>query len=455
MCGFRQFCCDPQQVSNVGAYELSTIEIPKHVTLNLVLSCGSPGGLGEPPVSECEMFFSNRVPPQFRQAYKKDAISGTLSAAMIGLSGPFVAVIARDKLHASDFEIALLAMSGVAGHLFAISWAKMLEGRPKMPFAVTAFSIARAPLLLAFLARTHWSFVGLFIVANLLASAASPAYSALMKEIYPDGDRARIMGYVRTVNWVALIAATAIATWLLGVIGYQYVFPVAGAIGIAGALVFGKIPSKDASGDPDISHIQFLRDSFAVLRDDRPYLWFCAGVFVFGFANFIAVPVWTIYQVDALGVGTEWAGIYSVAVQLATMISFLYWGSYVDKAPVEKSIMMQTMITIIVPVVYCLSSKPWMLLPAMLAWGVVCAGTELSYMRGVLHFAPAKRVAQYQGLFMLLTGVRGIVGPYLGTAFLQSGLLSMKGVFALQGFLLVVAVFIQLVGLRRYGSRAA
>jgi predicted MFS family arabinose efflux permease len=398
------------------------------------------------------MFFSSRVPPQVRYAYKKDAIAGTLSAMMIGLSGPFVAVIAREKLHASDFEIALLTMSGVAGHLFAIFWAKMLEGRRKMPFAVTAFSIARVPLLLAFLARTHWSFVGLFITANLLASVASPAYSALMKEIYPDSDRARIMGYVRAVNWVALIAATAIATWLLGVVGYRYVFPIAGLAGIAGAIVFGKIPSKDASGDPDVGHFQFFRDSVSILRDDRPYLWFCAGVFMFGFANFIALPVWTIYQVDVLGVGTQWAGIYSITVQLATMVSFFYWGAYVDKSPAEKAIVAQTVITIAVPVVYCLSSKPWMLLPAMLAWGIVCAGSELAYMRGVLHFAPAKRVAQYQALFMVSMGVRGIVGPYIGTALLHSGLLTMKGVFALQGALLVVAVVVQLVGLKRYGA---
>lgn len=401
------------------------------------------------------MFFADRVPPQARNAYEKDAVAGALTAAMSGLTGPFVAVIARDTLQATDFQIALLSMSGVAGHLFAIYWAKMIEGRRKMPFAVTAYAIARVPLLFMCLANSRFTFVGLTIAVNLLTSVAAPAYSALMREIYPDSDRARVMGYVRALNWVVLIAATGLASWLLGTLTYKVVFPVAGLLGIAGALVFGRIPSRDASGDADVGHIEFFRDSLSILRDDRPFLWFSAGVFMFGFANFIALPVWTIYQVDVLGVRTQWAGLYSITVQLSTLVSFLYWGGYVDRSRPEKSVALQTVITIAVPLIYCVSSEPWMLLPAMLVWGVVCAGTELSYMRGVLYYAPAKRVAQYQALFMVLMGLRGIAGPYIGTALLHSGLLTMRGVFMLEAVLLVVAVGIQVVALRKYGREKA
>lgn len=399
------------------------------------------------------MLFSDRVPPQARRAYEKDTVAGMLSAAMSGLTWPFVAVIARDTLRASDFEIALLSMSGVAGHLFAIYWAKMLEGRRKMPFAMTAFSIARVPLLLICLANDHYKFVGLMIAANVLNSVAVPAYSALMREIYPDGDRARVMGYVRALNWVVIIAVTALASWLLGVVSYKYVFPVAGLLGIAGALVFGTIPSKDASGDPNVGHIEFFRDSVSILGDDKPYLWFCAGVFIFGFANFIALPVWSIYQVDVLGVRTQWAGVYSITVQLATLVSFLYWGRYVDRTIPGRAIIVQTAITILVPLGYCWSSEPWMLLPSMLVWGVVCGGSELAYMRGVLYYAPADRVAQYQALFMVLMGLRGIAGPYIGTALLHTQVLSMKGIFLLEAVLLGVGVVVQYVGLRRYGLK--
>lgn len=379
-------------------------------------------------------------------------MSGALSATMSGLTGPFVAVIARDTLQATDLQIAILSMSGVAGHLMAIYWAKLLEGRRKMRFAVTAFSIARVPLLFVCLADTHWKFIGLIIAMNLVSSAASPAYSALMREIYPDSDRAKIMGYVRVLNWAVIIAVTALASWLLGVVSYRIIFPIAGVVGIAGAIVFGRIPSKDASGDSDVSHVQFLRDSISILRDNPPFRWFCAGVFMFGFANFVALPLWTIYQVDVLGVRTQWAGVYSVTVQIATMVSFFYWGPFIDRTRPEKTIVAITAMSVCVPLVYCLSSSPWMLLPAMPIWGIICGGSELSYMKGVLYYAPADKAAQYHALFLFLMGVRGIVAPYIGTALLQYKLLTIKEVFMLHAALLLVAVLVQLVGIRRYGG---
>lgn len=396
------------------------------------------------------MFLASRVPPGARKAFKNDATAGMLGAVMTGLTGPFVAVIARDQLRASELEMALLSMSGVAGSLLSLVWARLAQSKGPMRVAVNSWVAGRALFVLAFFAVTHSTFVALIAVINITAAIGGPAYAAIMREVYPDGDRARIMGYARVYTWCSALAVTAVASWLLGVASYRYVFPLAAVFGIASALVFGRIPTRQPGGEPDESHVEFAKGSIAILRDDASFRWFCAGIFVFGFANFLALPIYPIYQVDALGVRTQWAGVYSITAQLAMLVSVSFWGRRVDQSRPEKVVAVQAMLWTLIPLVYCLASEPWMLLPAMVVSGSLSGGIELSYLNGVMRFAPPARVAQYQALFAVLTGIRGIIAPYVGAELLRSGVLSMKQIFLLSAGLILVSVVIQFLGMRRH-----
>ncbi|MCX8052588.1 MAG: MFS transporter, partial [Armatimonadetes bacterium] len=141
--------------------------------------------------------FASLVPPDSRGAYRKDVLAGILGAVMSGMTAPFVAVIARKQLHASALEISVLSIGPFAGGLFSLIWANLMEGRRKMPFAFWSWASARALLILCIFATKSWSLVAIFSAMYLISSIGQPAYSALMKEIYPDSDRARIMGYSR------------------------------------------------------------------------------------------------------------------------------------------------------------------------------------------------------------------------------------------------------------------
>ena len=44
--------------------------------------------------------------------------------------------VAKQTLHASDLEIAILVAAPSAAYLFTIYWAHLMEGRPKMPWVV-------------------------------------------------------------------------------------------------------------------------------------------------------------------------------------------------------------------------------------------------------------------------------------------------------------------------------
>ncbi|MGC8862549.1 MAG: MFS transporter [Armatimonadota bacterium] len=398
--------------------------------------------------------FARLVPPDVRTAYKMDATAGILGSVMTGLTAPFVAVIARKHLHASALEISMLSMAPMAGHLLSLVWANMMEGRRKMPFALWSWVVGRSLLVLCFFATESWRLVAIFSAMYFIASIAQPAYTALMKEIYPDADRARIMGYARVCTVLTYVAVTAIASPIVKGESYRYVFPLAAVFGVASAFRFARIPANKADGVSEVPLHRFVGNGLMILWDDPGFAWFCAGVFVFGFANFLATPIYTVYQVE-IGVDTTWAGVYSIIAALTMTASYFYWGPYTDRRSPQVVLAVQTLCYATIPLIYCFATNPWMLLPAMVVSGVVNAGLELSYLTGVLHFAPEDRVTSYQGVFLSLMGVRGMVAPLIGATLQQSGALSARAIFLMSAALMVISVVVQAIGIRRYGSERA
>lgn len=397
------------------------------------------------------MLFANRVPREARNAYSKDAMSGILGAVMSGMTLSFVVVIARYRLRASDIEIAFLSMAPVAGYLLSLVWANMMQGRRKMPFAVWSWVIARSLFFLVLFATCSKVFVGIVVLFWLISSVASPAYTQLMKEIYPDSDRARIMGYARICTVAATIVMTLVAGRIMESISYRYVFPVAAAFGVASALVFNRIPAKEAAGEPE-SLPRFIADSAWLLVRDKGYGWFCAAVFIFGFANFFATPACLLYEVDVLAVHEFRQSIYTLVLYALTTVGYFYWGRRLDGPKPDKAVAWQMLCWAFIPLAYLFATQWWMLLPAKALQGFVNAGVDLVYLTGVIYFAPTDRVSQYYAVFTTLMGIRGVIGPLLGGLVLQYHILSMHAVFAWSAAMILASVGVQVIGSRKYSA---
>jgi MFS family permease len=396
------------------------------------------------------VFFSDRVPPEARDAYSKDAMSGILGSVMTGMTLPFVIVIARYRLHASKFEVAVLTMAPVVGYVVSLVWANMMQGRRKMSYAVWPWIVARSLFFLVIFATCSKVFVLIVLLFWLIGSIASPAYSELMKEVYPDGDRAKIMGFARVCTVVSYIVVALIAGKLLETVSYRSIFPVAAVFGIVSALVFNRIHANQATGERGTRLHHFIADSAKLLVQDKGFLWFCMAIFIFGFANFMASPAYALYEVDVLKAREFRQSIYTLVVSAISVISYFYWGSYLDRRRPEKVVAWQIFAWAFIPLTYLVAAQWWMLLPAKVLAGFIGAGTDLVYFTGVMFFAPPNRVSQYYAVFLTLMGIRGIVAPLLGGALLQWHLISLTGMFGLSSAIIFASVVVQMVGYRKY-----
>jgi MFS family permease len=436
------------------------------------------------------MLPSRKVPRTAREAYRLDRLSSFLTGAYVGAIFPFVGVIARQQLHASAFVLSIMAAAPFVGNLFALFWARVMEGRPKLPFMIWSQIVARSAFLLTVFATTPLRFALIVGAAQLIATISTPAYAAVIKEIYPDDQRGRIMSYTRAALFTTGVIVTFAAGPLLERVSYRWVFPIAALYGIAAAWIFSRVPVAENGGarcsvlgagldkggptgsqqvpsrpsrEPSSEHrappfretFTFLWGTLGILRDDHRFRWFALSVFTYGFGNLMLMPVIPIVQVDQLKISTASIALLANVSQITAAIAYFYWGRYVDRHSPVKAVIINIVLNLFIPICYYYAVNFWYLVPAFILSGITMAGIDLSYFNSVLSFAGEQNATRYQALQSFLLGIRGTIAPFVGSALMRlfhGNGWEIRGIFLVALFFILAGCWMQMVGLRRKGS---
>ncbi len=394
--------------------------------------------------------------PQVIPAYRWDALAGLLGGIYMGAIFPFVMRIARADLHASRLEISLLTAAPFIGSLLAPLWARQMVGRSKMPFCVYSWTFARALFFGMFLVTHAWQFVLLIGTAQIIGSISGPAYTALMKDIYPDEERGRAMGLVRVGAYSALFVVSFLAGHLLDAgVPFKVLFPIAACIGIGGAWCFSRVPVREtvAPAEPQkpVSAIAFWLDTVAILRHNRGFRWFAASVMAYGFGNLVAFTLYPLYQVDRLNITNTQVATLTNAASVSSIVAFMYWGRFMDRHGALWTALVNILIQCVMPIIYFFSGEWWHLIPAAVAQGVAGAGIELAYLNVILTLSEEGKEAQYQALHSMLLGIRGTVAPFVAVPLLRA--FGFHASFMMCLALMLIGAYTQAVSLSAYRKR--
>jgi len=396
------------------------------------------------------LFFNRRVPSWIRVTYYYDSTGGLLYGIFFGLTIAFFPIIAR-KIGATSSQMALLTAIPFVGALLTFYWAHVSTKRKKMPWVIGVKILARCSLFLTFFAFNPEIFLVVILLYWLFEYAGTPAYTRIMKEIYPDEDRAKLMGYVRVELALAAIIATYGGGFLLDRISYRYVFPLGAAVGILSLCFFGKIKVKSDENS------KFSKERFSLfkIRDifqkDKSFLRYVSTFFIFGFGNLMAMPLYPIFLVDTLRVSNADAGKLGALFSAFWLISFLLWGRYIDKKGPLAAFHRIFILTSFVPLLYFLSSDIYLVAIATVFSGVTSGGLELARLNYITRAAREEEIESYWGIDYSLMGIRGIVGPFVGIALMH--LIGMKYAFLI-AFITIFVSFL-LMGRVKMGKLSA
>lgn len=367
------------------------------------------------------------VPDDVWANWRWDALAGICTGVYQGCIWSFALQIARGNLHAIGLHMGLATAAPAIGYLFAILWARQMEGRSKLPFVTMTWLISRGLFMLTpLLVRGPSSremLILLLCVTPILFSVSTPAYTAIMKEIYPDALRGRLMSYVRLgTSVMMLITARLMGHWQehMG-LDFRWMFAIGGVFGVGTAFAFSRLRLTEvaiAHEPPPVG--EFLKETFGILLTNRGYRWFTISVFITGFGNLIATTLYPIFQVDRFHITPTQIATLVMEVNIASLISLFFWGWFLDRYGSLTAVLVAVLINAFTTVFYAVGANlTWLYVGAAVA-GFAQSGIDLGYLNTTLMFAEPGRASQYQAVHSTFFGLRGTLAPLIAVPFLMA-----------------------------------
>jgi hypothetical protein len=379
--------------------------------------------------------FVSRYPLTDRVTFYYDWRSGALVAVFTGLSIPLVGIVGR-KLGMDSTMLTILGEAPYVAFLLNLWFGRLAEKGDKAAYVFWPNVIARGLVALVAFVASPGPFLVVMGAYNLLSSLSGPAYSGIMKTNYSGRYRGEIMGNIRIMMQLVSGILSTFAGWFMEVHqgGYRILFPIAAAFGVASSIVFRRVkvrepvlpaaPNDERDGEAADSgtHKQapFPRfrsfETLIQVRRDTPFFAFLIISFFMGIPDKFVIPLEPIRFVDELHMDYATAGLiqgtipyaaaligYIICVRLSNRVSpfvlfiavgFLSSTRYLGTA---------------------LATNPYHLIPGTFLNGLSNAGWDLLPLFTVMLLAGPASLSLYMGVYNFLIGVRGIVGPIIGT----------------------------------------
>ena len=137
------------------------------------------------------------------------------------------------------------------------------------------------------------------------------------------------MSLVRVGSGAVTTVSSLLTGWLLGSLHVPYgvIFAAGAGAALLSLLIFARITPIRAQPRPR----QGLRQTFGVLRHNRPFALYQVAVMIMGLANIMAATLYPLVIVDRLHAGYGAYGVLTVCNSLGYLLSFFVWGRVVDR----------------------------------------------------------------------------------------------------------------------------
>jgi MFS family permease len=379
----------------------------------------------------------NWLPARVRRNFRIDLVSAICAGAFVSVLIAFMPVVVR-RMGGSTTDVAIVVAGPFIGNLLSPISAYLLAHLPIVRVVAGASSLSRFVFLVAvLLAATPLMLALTSVVFWIITVSNIAAYTALMRGIYPDRERAFAMGNVRVGASVAGLVAAALAGSFIDVLPVQWVFAGAALFGLPGALLFFAIRYDGPVAPPARRPAMVIaRDVWADLRYRKLLLAFT----VFGTGNLMNFAVFPIMLVDHFDASNGFVGTLAIVQSATQIVAYPVIGRLIDRGSTLGQTLIATLLTLLVPIGYLVAPGIWALIPVAAVIGIAVASGELTAFTNIVHMAPRERISEYAAANAFLLGVRGTAAPFVAAALL--GMVQPQVVLLLGTLLMVTGALV-------------
>ncbi len=345
-----------------------------------------------------------------------------------GLALSLLSIIGR-RIGVSTGGLALMLSMPFAGAVGSFFTGSLAARRRKMPFVFWPNLAASLVLMLAAFARRPAFYVAVVSAWYIFNGLSGPAYAAIVRANYGEANRGRLLGYLRIVitSLVAVFSFVAGQVLDLHPDAYRVLLPVGALFGTANAFLFRRIRvrAEAARGLPGGG----MRPGSMLSRvlRDRSFMLFEVLVSFASMPDKLGIPLEPILLVDEIGIGYRDAGlVLGTLTSVVNMLAFWLIGRLAKKGRALTMFPALFALLAIRWAVLAMATRVPHLVPASVCSGLMNPGFELVTMFVLMEFAPGPELPSYIGVHNAMWGIRGLIGPALGTLVVETGLLGLR-----------------------------
>lgn len=385
-------------------------------------------------------FHPKALPPMLRASYGRELVAWWFLPMMLGaIEGGVISVLVKKGFDGApsispaqlNFAVAAVAAAPALANITSFMWASLTNGRSKIRY-ITALQIATA-VFVGVIALAPQNFAGLLLLtagtyaARICWTGVILIRTAVWRNNYPRANRAAIAGRLASVQAIVL----CIVAFVLGLAmdhdegSFHVLFPLAAAGGIVGTLIYSRVRLRgqrrlmraELSGAKDDRPSMNPLSVWRVLRGDPQYRRFMINMFIFGLGNIMIIAPLAIVLQDRFALG-YWPAILitSAIPDIVMPIAIPLWARLLNRCHVVRfrSIHAWSYVTASAGIlIACVTGQAWLLFVTAALVGIADAGGVLAWNLGHHDFAKDHNASQYMGVHVTLTGIRGLIAPFL------------------------------------------
>ncbi|MBI1785165.1 MFS transporter [Candidatus Sumerlaeota bacterium] len=368
---------------------------------------------------------------------------------------PFLAI---KTFHASAWAPALSAIIPAA-HLLAVFFINAINRSNKVSWVVNPTIFSNLIFLLLIWVRHDlgWLFAMVIIFSLLLRAPIISAQSAIFRINYPPDLRS----YALSVPMAAQNAINALFALGAGIafdMDEKWVIPyflLSAFVGVVGAMSFATVKCRETSPstapieqETSISYFESLKRQFDVLFENPSFCRYQISYMFFGSGTVAIAAVLPFYLQKEFGASHQEAtAVINTVPMLTIALTLPLWGWLLDRSNPLVMRAVTTGIWSVTPLLLLVAHTMHQVYAAQLIQGAVFSGSTLIWWLGVNYFARSHEVANLMALHQTLTGVRGVITPFVGIWL--GNLVGYRDSMIFWFILMVIGFFIMLDEVRR------
>lgn len=371
----------------------------------------------------------------------REAVFSTVHATLTG--GAFQTGYAL-WLGASSFWMGVLASFPTFAGLIQVFSSYVVERRGERKWFTAYLSgtgrLLWLPILLIpFLLPTGLrfsAFLVLFLLSNLLLSAAMPAFNSWLSDLVPADHRGRYFGQRNMLAGLTTMLVSLPAAGFLDLavkqrrfseaVGFGVLFGIAVLFGLLSFLTLTRQPeppmARPAQEERNVSIFASLATPFTEPNFRRLMIFSS----LFAFAQFFAGPFYIVYALERLKLDYVWIQVLGTLSSLASLLSMPLWGYLSDKFGNRPLLAIAAFGVGILPIQWAFTSREHLVGTLVilsvnhLLGGLFWAGVGLTQFNLLIAVTPAERKSVYVAAMSAATGLAGGLAPILGGATLTA-----------------------------------